>query len=1071
MNKAEKFPAGQGSDRTGCSSHHAKILLVYEHATVRKSLKLMLENQQDLIVVGEASDGKAGLALVKKLSPDIVVMGVTMAKLNGIEATRRISQEFPKIKVIALSVHSDKHHIEGMLQAGAAGYILKESASEELLSGIRTVLRGEDYFSPAITGTVLSLYKKSLQYGMDSELLKNEILSTKLHQPALPEKFVHRQRLIEKLEQHRHLPIQLIIAPAGYGKTIVASCWFEHTDWPSAWFSVDENDNDLRQFLTYFSHAIQGIFPGALARLRTLLSYPNLPPNTVLANILLNELEEISQDFILALDDFHTIKDTPIHDLLSQLLDYPPHNMHLLLISRRETLLPVTSLRVTEKLNEIRLHDLKFTEQETADFFQQAHIYKMSAASIKDWSDKTEGWVTALHLAVLSMSHRGEKNPTLAIKNAGSQYVMEYLFSETLAQQELNFQRFLIQTSIVKRFCGYLFNAICFPDSDAEVESFSGWDFIHKLQNLNLFVINLDEKNIWFRYHHLFQELLRNQLKRQYSPQDINELHARASQWFEQQGLFEEAIEHAMKASDMDSAVRIVDRYRRIEQDKDHWRNIEKWLAIFPVEIKQQRPELLLSQAWVWHDSYQLKKIVSITERLEVIMAEQGLDDIFLGELRFFQGVLLFRQGKGELSLKMFTESRERVPEKHPRIFGLVEIYFALSLYMTRGKQVAFEEINTRIQHDYLLNAALHSRLLLARSFLYMLCGELAASAQDACRIQSLSSKNGIGYMQGWGEYIQGISAFRCYNLEKALVHFTPSIEHRHIMYTRAAIDAMVGLALTFMSIRQPRAASDTVEQLLQFARETGDPQLLTIALSGQARVALVQGHVELAKQWLQSFDEDIVTPLTSFWLEEPSITKARVLLRAGSAEGLQQACDLLEVIVVNLRTQYNTCQMIEIFPLLALTYYQQGRAEEAFDCLKEVVSLSRTENWITPFIELGLPMLELLEKLLESDDTFGPEETAYIKKILSELKVVYHQPQRDMISATCQAMIEPLSKREIQVLFLLTQRLSNQEISDKLFISTETVKSHLKSVYAKFCVGKRKDAVAKAYEFKLFEH
>lgn len=149
---------------------------------------------------------------------------------------------------------------------------------------------------------------------------------------------------------------------------------------------------------------------------------------------------------------------------------------------------------------------------------------KTKTASIKDWTDKTEGWVTALHLAVLSMSHRGEKNPTLAIKNAGSQYVMEYLFSETLAQQELIFQRFLMQTSIVNRFCGSLFNAICLPDSDAEVESFSGWDFIHKLQNLNLFIINLDEKNIWFRYHHLFQELLRNQLKRHYPPKDINDL-------------------------------------------------------------------------------------------------------------------------------------------------------------------------------------------------------------------------------------------------------------------------------------------------------------------------------------------------------------------------------------------------------------------------------------------------------------------------------------------------------------------------------------------------------------------
>ena len=445
-----------------------------------------------------------------------------------------------------------------------------------------------------ITGVVVDLYRTQLSRKESSEAENFDILVFKLHKPDLTTNHVHRQRLIEKLDDNRQLPLQLVIAPAGYGKSTLVACWLDTIDWPASYFSIDQSDNDLRQFLMYITYAIHRLFPDTLVKTSALLNYPKLPPNLMLANTLLTELETIGKDFILVLDDFHLIKEKSIHDLISELLRYPPQTMHLIIVSRMEPFLPLMSLRTKEKVNEIRLLDLKFTEQETGYFLQQATQKEMTPAIIKDWAEKTEGWITGLYLAVLSMVHRGELHSVSEHIDPDAQYVMQYLFSEILAQQESGFKEFLIKTSILKRFCGPLCDAVNPIDSKSADNQMTGWDFIRKLKNDNLFLINLDDKSFWFRYHHLFQKLLHNGLTKKYSQEVINELYLKASQWFEGQDLIEEAIQYALKSGDENNAARILEQHRRNEQDQDRWRNVEKWLALVPEKIRAQR-----SSMWV----------------------------------------------------------------------------------------------------------------------------------------------------------------------------------------------------------------------------------------------------------------------------------------------------------------------------------------------------------------------------------------------------------------------------------------------------------------------------------------
>jgi len=404
------------------------ILLVDDHPVFRKGLRLLLEAEQDFNVVGEAADGQEGIDRVRDLSPDVVVMDINMPNFTGIEATRQIVSDFPETKIVALSMHSGKRFIEDMLRAGAAGYILKECAPEELVNGVRAVTRGETYLSTSVTGIVVSEFVTTPPIAEATETIP--IIRTKLHLPPIPENHIHRLRLLEQLQKGRRKKLTLVSAPAGYGKSMLLSCWLENCDCPYAWYSMDESDNNLRQFLIYFLTAIRTLFPDAVAKTLAMANAANIPPMKVLAAGLLDEMNLIDQDYILALDDIHLIQEKQVYDLLTELLRYPPQRMHLVLSGRRDPFLPISSFRAQGLLTELRLRDLCFTTAETKAYLELMLGEQIEDAVAAKWTEKTEGWIAGLHLAALSIQHQGDAAGMLPELPGGLQYVTEYLFNE-----------------------------------------------------------------------------------------------------------------------------------------------------------------------------------------------------------------------------------------------------------------------------------------------------------------------------------------------------------------------------------------------------------------------------------------------------------------------------------------------------------------------------------------------------------------------------------------------------------------------------------------------------------------
>ncbi|MBT8405875.1 MAG: hypothetical protein KJP05_00335, partial [Deltaproteobacteria bacterium] len=437
------------------------------------------------------------------------------------------------------------------------------------------------------------------------------------------------------------------------------SSWLEAYDTPSAWVSLDENDNDLRLFTAYFIAAVETLFPGACRNTQALLNASDLPPMSTLSKSLLNELDRIEQSFILVLDDYSLIKETMVHDLLGAILKHPPQSLHLAIVGRRDPPLPITALRAQSLMTEIRTPDLRFNEMETATFLTQELGIQVDRSTVAVLEEKTEGWVTGLRLAVLAMRHRGDLDPKLLEPQVDAQYVMEYLFNEVLSHQPPEVIQYLLGTAILDRFCGPLCEAVCLPGIDPFTCEYGGWNYIAWLKRENLFLIPLDPENRWFRYHHLFQRLLLNQLKRHCSSEEINTLHAQASAWFVENDLLEEGLQHALASGNTEAAGSLVARFSHQLMNDQQWMRLGRCLSQLPRDQIERDPALLVLEAWLQHIRHNFSGVAACVERIEALNATSPPDTMVnvkhvQGVFEALKGTLCYMATEGESALAFF---------------------------------------------------------------------------------------------------------------------------------------------------------------------------------------------------------------------------------------------------------------------------------------------------------------------------------------------------------------------------------------------------------------------------------
>ena len=1027
------------------------ILIVDDHPYTRAGVRAMLEGNSEISIVGEAVDGLDAISQVIEKEPDMVVMDITMPNLSGIEATKEILDKFPDVKVIALSIHSGDKFVKEMLKAGALAYLLKDEVPEELLAAIAKVAKGEMYLCSGVTRAALSK--------TETEFTSFNILRTKLLRPPVIGNYIVRENIINELDQNIVKPFTLVSAGAGYGKSITVSQWLEQSNSLYAWISLDEEQNDFRTFLFYLVEGIELVIPGALKKTREVIIGVELPPFDQLVNILFNDLCELDQEIILVLDDYHKINNTKIHDLFNEWLRFPPPNVHLCIITRRDPPLKIKSLKLSGRMTEIRMKQLSFANEEIAILFQKLLNIELSDHNVNMLHDKTEGWIIALKLVSMIIKTPENIDQVLKSFEGGMSTISDYLITEVLPQLPAKIKNQLLSSSILNRFNIDLLNEISNTEHEGVALENEGENFIHWLLNANMFIIELDLEGTWFRYHHMFRQLLNSQLNAQFSKAEIDQLNQRASYWFEQHGHLEEAVHHAVVLKDYNRAAQIIKKHRINLLNNFKWLTLEKLLSNLPESIINESIELLLIKAYMVFNRTDLiglsEQVTRMEELLENVEKPEKLE--YYGEFVFYQAhIYLLFQNDIKKTFERLKLAMKLVPESQSELRGRTELLYSITAH-THGK---YEETYKQVQNRDVgedVDPILRNRRYLALLWLPLMAAKLdVAERYDKPAVETARKNMGKEGL-AWSLYLSTILLLKKGEWPGAIIQLEELMNIKYSWYTMTAVDGMSALITVYLLTDQSEKANTVLNNLEEFVNPL-PPFYQQFLWAAKARYYTLTGDHKSLKSIIGN-QQIISIGNPGIYFEVPAHTECWALIYEGSASNLELAGEkLLELIAVS-EGQFNILHLIELLIYQAIMYDKQGRDKESFQSLLKAVSLAEPGKVKSYFVEMGKPIMEILNKMPEEY-----KENAYLHELINTISSTpLYQTKIIEKKQTKKESLNVFTQRELKVLQYVAEGLRNQEIAAKMFNSEETIKKHIYNMFQKLYVKNRLSLVTKA--------
>ena len=905
------------------------------------------------------------------------------------------------------------------------------------------------------------------------------LLETKLYVPRPRRGLVPRPRLSERLDRGTASKLMLISAPAGFGKTTLLTEWLAAgptgpvDERLVAWLSLDRADNDPASFWTYVIAALQTVVSGVGESALSLLQTPPPPPIETVLTALLNDLGSGTGDIVLVLDDYHVVDARDVQDGMAFLLDHLPPRLHVVIASRTDPALPLARLRARGELVETRAGELRFTPDEAAAYLNEIMGLQLTARDVAALEGRTEGWIAALQLAALSMQGRDDVSGFIAGFTGDDRYVVDYLAEEVLQRQSDRVQAFLLQTSILGRLSG--------PLCDAITGQGGGKAMLEALDRGNLFLVPLDDRRRWYRYHHLFADVLQARLLDE-QPDQVPALHRRASAWYEQNGERSVAIGHALAAEDFGRAADLVElaipAMRRTRQEA----TVRGWLEAIPDEVVRVRPVLGVSFAGALLSVGELEGVES---RLRD--AERWLD---------------VTTGTDARSQARSAEMVVADEEEYRRLPGMIELYRAAQA-LARGElpgtvRHARRALELAPEDDHLCRAGASGMLGLA----FWTSGDLEAghSAYAECmaglrRAGHIADTFGCAIALADIRLVQGRLGEAMRTYEQALQR----VPEQGGPVLRGTADMYVGMSGVHRERNDLQTATQQLLRSQELGEHTGLPQnryrwrvamarirqaegdlggaldLLNEAerlYAGdffpnvrpvpalKARVWIADGSLGEALGWAReqhlSVDDDL-----SYLREFEHITLARVLMARYQDEraerSVHEAIRLLERLLRAAEEGERAGSVIEILVLRALAYQRHGDIPAALSCLEGAVTLAEPEGYVRVFADEGPPMASLL-RVAAKQQAAGN----YVRRLLAAVS------ETEPNGPVEQALIEPLSERELDVLRLLGTELDGPAIARELMVSLNTVRTHTKHIYAKLAVTNRRAAVRRAAELDL---
>ena len=863
------------------------------------------------------------------------------------------------------------------------------------------------------------------------------LLATKLFIPAPRIRRVVRDRLLERLEAGNHRPLTLIAAPAGSGKTPLVSEWLDACPRPAAWLSLDQSENDPASFWRHLLAAVRRVWPDFGQDVLDLFQSPQPPALAGVVGVIVGELAGMDGRLTLVLDDYHTITVDSVHAGLATLLESLSPQLRVVMLTRSDPPLPLARMRARDQLTEIRAADLRFTPLEAAAFLRDCMRLDLQDQQVQALAARTEGWIAGLQLAALAV--QGAERPQEFVDRfAGShRFILDYLTDEVLSRLPPDRLRFLLETSVLDRLSG--------PLCDALTGDEGGKAILEQLDQQNLFLVPLDDRRCWYRYHHLFRDVLRARL----APDRASELQLRAAGWFEQQGLDAEAIPYALAAGDPEGAARLIER--------SAWgdlllygdlRTLMGYLAQLPEPIVTGRPWLMMYQAW----SRLYRGDSAEAERLADAAAEEAPATAdathLLGNAAAVHALSAMTKGEFSCAVDSGRQALQLLAPADWGMRGIVEMVLASCSYMTgdldgaeraysMAEQWAREFGNVSLG----LTALAHADVLVARGRLHEAAERLrqALRGADEHRRRHMGA-SGLALI-GLGRVLReqgNLAEAERYLLEGlGLAWFTPDVP----------VHAYVSLA----RLQGARGDFPALRRSLEEATAAGSRREVGVAahmdlVSCVVQWCLAQGDVATAAAWVEQRLPS-VEPAVAWVYEQEQIIRARLLLAESRAPEAREA---LSRQAATARAGGRTGNWLAATALGALAAESAGDRTAALDLLADALAAAEPEGYVRIFLDEGPAMVRLL----------GACGHRYASRLLGGTAV----PLRTVE----QHLVEPLTDREREVLGLVAGGLTNPEIGARLYISEGTVKRHISNIFAKLGVNHRTQALVRAREIGL---
>jgi LuxR family transcriptional regulator, maltose regulon positive regulatory protein len=909
----------------------------------------------------------------------------------------------------------------------------------------------------------------------------DSLIRTKLHLPFTRPGLVCRTRLQARILEGLCGPLTLITAPAGFGKTTLVAASVADCGMPVAWLSLDKADNQEGRFMDYLSAALQEADPTIGIGTGQLLSFSQrASPETILTS-LINDLDCADHDIVLVMDDYQCITSPAVHEQVTFLLEHCPSTFHLMIASRSDPPLPVSRLRARGQTVELRASDLRFTETEAAQFLNEIMGLRLDALSVAVLEERTEGWITGLQMAALSMRDREDVSGFIKGFSGTNRYILDYLLEEVLASQPGEIQRFLLYTSILERLTAPLCDDIVKTFGLSNITSYkSSNEILEHLERANLFLVPLDDKRQWYRYHHLFADLLRARLDQVYPGISI-QLHASAAVWFEKNGLTLDAIHHASLISDLEWIERLIEQNYIEMANHVEMSSIRFWIGKLSKEAITQRPWLCLYEAMscAWFGQLEEAKLWLDVAEKRIKDADSALDaQTMLGFQTYVKSRITAMQGDTRRAIELCQEALGIIPGDNLglQIDFRITLGYEYFLYgdFTNAGQVLQEMIRSGI-HARAINNLVAGYAILSRMHVYQ--GRLH-DAYDLLQKAAQFFQDERGQPLGVNGLIEvEIAALLCEwnDAEAALSHLTQGLG---VIPMWGKADDLCLAYITFSRIQLALGnrikASEAIEKAAHLIQTCGVfSEARNAVEAAQVKLWRIQGDWSAVERWSATLENCFGSCDPSRFEDESTrITQARVFI-ARNKPG--EAIRLLSNLEEPARVSGRNGRLIEILILKALALQEVGGSVEAESTLTNCLELAESSGYMRIFLDEGAQMKQLLTQWSVHNKTsamhnycirlisqFAPE----LPRKWTEGRDFFTRGEFARISG--QVLVESLSHREIEVLQLIAQGKTNQEIARQLILSPGTVKAHTASIYRKLDVANRTEAVSQARQLGI---